>query len=343
MKLLYLTACRAYAGRLREVNNTYRAAIAGQHPGVTLGGPGFDAPIGEPLDLPEYVRRYAPGTDAVFVSDPWHNFWDPCPTYPDCPLLYTGIDECPVPVVIESGDSQFYYGETINYVSGRRRDRAVAIRALSHRWRFDSMMASDATRQLGELGPPGGLDCRVFYLPHGAYPEMVEAARGVSKDIDVLISGSVYPESYPARARVAEALREHGHGIVVKQIPHPGEGGTVIGPAFWRAIARSRFALAGTNIYRNLTMRYLEIPACGALAIGDVPHPESEHEPWAQHMMPVGDLPPRRIAEVIRLTLADPEALARKTAKAREWVLTQHSFRAEWARVVGEIEAWVAA
>lgn len=343
MRLLYLTACRAYSAKLREVNNTYRAAIAGTFPGVALGGPGFDAPVGELLPLPEYVRRYYPDADVVFVADPWHNFWDPCPTYPDCPPLYSGIDEVDRPVILESGDSQFYHREIIGHL-GARPDRAVAIRALSHEWRF----SPDLPPLTGEpTRPPADLRARVFYLPHGAYPEMVEVARGVEKDCDVLFSGSDVAASYPARARIAQALRS-APGIKTRWLPHPSDQPhDIVGPKFWREVARARIAVAGTNVYRNLTMRYLEIPACGTLAVGDAPWPEggkasqARGEAWAEHMVLAAPQDGAgMIARKILDALADPAALAARTAAAREFVLSRHSFAAEWARVAGEIEQW---
>ena len=350
MILLYLTACRVYGPRLREVNNTYRASIAGQHPGVLLGGPGFDAPLDVPLDLPTYVKRT--GADAVFIADPWHNFWDPCDTYPDCPPLFTGIDEVDVPIVIESGDSQFYHAEIIRHLQARW-NRAVCIRALSHEWRFNYNLVPLTTEP---TQPPADLrGSNVFYLPHGAYDEMVEVSRGVQKTVDVLFSGSDMPDAYPARAWIAAALRTMPD-IKVDWLPHPSDmpAGTapVIGPAFWRRIARARIAVAGTNCYRNLTMRYLEIPACGTLTIGDVPWPEGEREDlWREHMIDVtddamaaaivgGQSVVRTMAQKIRDPLAMPAALAERTRVAREFVLTRHAFRAEWARVFGEIETW---
>ena len=338
MNLLYLTGARIYSPRLREVNNLYRAAHAGTLPGVTLGGPGFDAPLPQPLPLPEYVKRFSPTVDAVFLSDPWHNFWDPCADYPNCPSLYAGIENLDLPVILESGDSQFYYAEIIKHLEAKPKKRAVAIRALSHRWRF----APSLPRLVrNEPGPPANLDTAIFYLPHGAYPEMTEAARGVEKTCDVLFSGSDLPDSYPARARIAQALRK-APDIKTSWLPHPSDRPhDVIGPKFWRAVAGAKIAVAGTNAYRNLTMLYLEIPASGALAIGDAPWPEQERDAWGEHMIDIGDVGPEGVAMMIREALRNPAELSRRTHAAREFVLTRHSFRAEWARVMGEIEAWI--
>jgi hypothetical protein len=338
MRFLYLTGHLVYGSKLREVNNTYRAKIAGAIPGVWFGGQGFDAPIGEPLWLPGYVRRVCPHADVVFLADPWHNFWDPCPDYPNCPPLYTGIDELGCPVIIESGDSQFYYAETIHHLQARPR-RAVAIRALSHRWRFSPGSKRIATDT--EPLPPENLSVPIFYLPHGAYPEMVEASLGVPKQCDVLFSGSDLPDSYPARARIATALRR-ATDIHTVWLPHPSDSPhDVIGPKFWKEVAGARIAVAGTNAYRNLTMRYLEIPASGTLAIGDLPYPECNVDAWGDHMIDIGDAGPDEIADMVRVLIRDQETLVARTDAARSFVLSSHYFSAEFARFLSEVKAWI--
>jgi hypothetical protein len=181
-RVLYLSGAAIYREKLREVNNTYRAIIFSQQPGVNIFYPR------ETIDLFAYVSKMRPKPDVIFISDPWHNFWDPCEDYPNCPPLYTNIgalDSLDTAVVIESGDSQFYYEETLRLLSQIRRS-GVAIRSEAHRFRFESR------------GRP------IFYLPHGTYPGMFR--RGTGKIHDVLFSGSEHPDSYPVRARIATAL-----------------------------------------------------------------------------------------------------------------------------------------
>jgi len=329
IKMLYLTTSRHFRPVLNEVNNTYRAAYAATLPGVELGGPGFHGTSPkEVLYLPAYVEEHFPHVDAVFIADPWHNFWDPCDDYPNCPPLVIGIDDVDKPVIIESGDSQFYYEETCAHLMARPQ-RGVAIRALSHAWRFDPSLETALPRSMP-----------TFYLPHGAYPEMVEGSRGVEKTIDILVSGDLGVD-YPARKRVDEALRQ-APDLNVFRLSHPSvTGHRIVGPAFWQLIAKSRLALAGTNMFGNLTMRYLEIPACGSLAIGDVPLPEGEHDPWADHMVNIGDLDADGIADLLRVTLSSPDLLAAKSAAAQEFVLSHHTFRQEMLRVFKEIRRWL--
>lgn len=337
MNLLYLTACKLYGPHLNEVNNTYRAIYAARHHGVVLGGPGFDVPLGYPIYLPEYARRRYPDCDCVFIADPWHVFWDSKYEYPNCPTIYTGIEDLDLPLIIESGDSQFYYEEIISLLTQWEK-RSVCIRAMSHRWRFDP---SEDGHVQNEVGPPESLDAPIFYLPHGAYDEMVEASRGRTKCLDVLFSGSEHAESYPARAKIAEALRSM-NGIEVGWIPHPSSGHRVIGPAFWKLIASAKLAVAGTNAYKNLTMRYIEIPACGTMVIGDLPDPESDTEPWRDHIVNVGGKSTNEISELIRETLSS-ENLDRRTTRAREFILSRHKFSIHWSRVMDEIESWISA
>lgn len=338
MNLLYLTGCRLYGPKLLEVNNTYRAAIAGRHRGVTLGGPGFGCSLDVPIYLPDYVEWWDEDFDVIFIADPWHNFWDPCADYPNCPPLYTGIDELEIPVVIESGDSQFYYQETCNHlVKGARSKRAVCIRALSHRWRFrpDELPMHDGVQRQD-------LDHHVFYLPHGAYDEMVEVSCGVQKTFDVLFSGSEHPSEYPARAKIAAALRSD-RSINTIWLPHPSVSRhQVIGPAFWSLIAASKIAVAGTNCFQNLTMRYLEIPACGTMPIGDLPYPESNLDDSWNQTMNIGHQDTKEIAEMIKFYLRSPiYSLDRSTSYLREIILSKHKFEHHWRRVMEEIEQWI--
>lgn len=343
MKLLYLTACRLYGPKLQEVNNTYRAAYAGKHPDVALGGPGFGVSLDVPIYLPGYIRAWCPDADVIFIADPWHNFWDPCQDYPNCPPLYTGIDEVEQAVVIESGDSQFYQRETTKHLQFLGVQRSVCVRAMSHAWRFDPKIHpghQGRTPSIKELPPPD-LITHVFYLPHGAYEEMVYASQGIAKVYDVLFSGSELAEEYPARARLAEALRS-APDLRVKWLAHPSATQEpVIGPAFWREIARSKLAVAGANAYRNLTMRYLEIPASGTLAIGDLPWPESKMDTWSEHQIDIKDLSMRDIVTEIRNHTDHPGHLAKRTNQAREFVLSRHRFSHEWHRVFTEIKSWI--
>jgi len=378
MNLLYLTGVRVYGPHLAEVNNAFRAWTVARNPSVRLGGLGFDGqPLARPVHLPDYLaalaaQGYRP--DAVFLSDPWHNFWDPCADYPNCPSLYSGIDDIAdmgAGLIVESGDSQFYYAETLRHLAVNPRS-AVCIRALSHRWRFckhgddramvgaeqpstlGGVVRKDAKEACAEHRAAGlacdDLTCRlirrpILYLPHGAYPEMAAVSQGVAKEVDVLFSGSDMPDSYPARGRIATALRSaRAAGLTVDWLPHPSDAPPgVIGPDFWRRVARARLAVAGTNAYGNLTMRYLEIPACGTLAIGDVPVGEGDAEPgWREHMVVVEpDDGPDVITDKIRAAVADP-ALPERTARARDFVYRHHSFAREATRVLDEVRALVA-
>lgn len=369
MRLLYLSAARV-AAALKETNNWPRAWTFARSPDVRIGGPGFDGtPLDRPLHLPDYVRAVG-GCDAVFLSDPWHLFWEPCDDYPNCPSLYSGIDDLAdmgVGVIVESGDSQFYYAETLRHLAANPRS-AVCIRALSHRWRFcdpyadqefggDSWAWDEARRgeiaalgvDVGDFGAPWRQvlgDCPILYLPHGAYPEMAAVAQGVAKEVDVLFSGSDLPDSYPCRGRLATALRSSAAaGLTVDWLPHPSDAPPgVIGTDFWRRIARARLAVAGTNAYGNLTMRYCEIPASGTLAVGDVPVGEGDVEPgWREHMLAIDPTDgPFAIVDKVKAALADPVALAERTARARDFVYRHHSFAREATRVLDEVRALVA-
>jgi hypothetical protein len=115
----------------------------------------------------------------------------------------------------------------------------------------------------------------------------------------------------------------------------------VIGPAFWRRAAGAHIGVAGTNCYQNLTMRYLEIPACGTLAIGDLPRPEAEQDRWAEHMIDIGSLPSEGIVSEIRRLLVAKDELAQRTIAATEFVVSRHSFKTHFQRVFDEIESWI--
>ena len=310
MQMLYLSGAGIYEGKLKEVNNTYRARIFGSIPGVTTAYPA------EPID----VRPLAAAKpDVVFISDPWHNFWDPCDTYPDCPSLYEGIEDLAdaggTAIVIESGDSQFYYEETLRLLSHIPRS-GVAIRSETHRFRFESRNRP------------------IFYLPHGTYKEMQHLP--LEKNHDVLFSGSEHPDSYPVRARIATALRSTENNFNVDWLPHPSDSPhDVIGLHFWNRASFSRLGVAGTNAYKCLTMRYLELPAAGALAIGDVP---SEAPCLEEHLVVVRDgMGPFEIRDAISDALHDPNYFER-VRKAQEHVYAHHSFKDHAMRVCKEIE-----
>ena len=313
MRVLYLSGAEMYKSKLREVNNTYRAKVFGSLPGVTVLYPS------SPLDVFHLVANASPKPNAVFISDPWHNFWDPCVDYPNCPSLYTRIanlDELDVAVIIESGDSQFYYEETVELLRGIRRS-GVAIRSKAHHWRF------------ANKNKP------IFYLPHGAYAEMRQADS--VKLYDVLFSGSEHPDSYPVRSRVATALRNTKHSMSVDWLPHPSDKQhDVIGPKFWPRVAQSRLAVAGTNAFACLTMRYLEIPASGSLAIGDVPNEAECLEEFMGVIVRPG-MSPFDIRDAIVAAVHAPDYQTRVAAACRH-AFAHHSFESHAKRVLAEIE-----
>ncbi len=136
--------------------------------------------------------------------------------------------------------------------------------ALFTQWRWARFYAS-------------AFDGEPLWLPHGVdgavfHPPVAPAER----DIDVLLYGRLDSRVYPFRARLAR-LVERLHDRRVLVVPHPGYGGAGE-PERTLAdlLRRSRVALVDGTRHALLLRRYFEVPACGALAAGEIPRDHAE-------------------------------------------------------------------
>jgi hypothetical protein len=105
--------------------------------------------------------------------------------------------------------------------------------------------------------------------------------QGISRDIDVLISGSLgkarHPvEVYPVRKWLADVLPEIGvkEGIRVGVFDHPGyfsENKTNHQQAYSDILNRAKIAVGGSSCWRLPLKKFYEAPASGAILLSDLP------------------------------------------------------------------------
>ena len=113
----------------------------------------------------------------------------------------------------------------------------------------------------------------IIYVPWGINPEIYEGAP-LNRDIDVSLMGRWYSGRIMAREALLR-LREKGFKVVLSKFPeHSME---TYGDKYINLLRRSKiFLTLGSTPARSsqadLTQKYLEGAACGAMLLGDIPY-----------------------------------------------------------------------
>lgn len=211
-------------------------------------GAGFDVRFAVPTraESIESLLQNSFGTDrADWIALPDH----------DQSILPRGLGDSPVPRVVWIDDAYVAPVERLRWL------QAVRPRlALFTQWRW-ARFYRDALPE-PPLWLPHGVDPRTFHPP-------LEPG---GRNIDVLLYGRLDPRVYPFRARLARLLPRL-RPLRVCLLEHPGYGGGD-GPEFALAehLRRAKVALVDGTRHHLLLRRYFEVPACGALAAGELLH-----------------------------------------------------------------------
>ncbi|GAF93114.1 unnamed protein product, partial [marine sediment metagenome] len=117
----------------------------------------------------------------------------------------------------------------------------------------------------------------------GGYDSSVFRDRGVERDIDVLIHGSLGEDThnwvYSVRNWLADVLPKIGEeeGFRVERWGHPGywpkgerPKGNFTG-AYSEVLNRAKIAIGGSSHWRLALKKFYEVPACGAILLSDLP------------------------------------------------------------------------
>lgn len=111
---------------------------------------------------------------------------------------------------------------------------------------------------------------RMHWLPHHAYDEVYQDYQ-LSKNRNILLTGSVLEDFYPLRAMMQMRLKNRSDFV---HYPHPGyrrigedEENVFVGQNYAKELNRSKIVLTCDSVFKYPLMKYFEITACNALLL----------------------------------------------------------------------------
>ncbi len=111
---------------------------------------------------------------------------------------------------------------------------------------------------------------RMHWLPHHAYDEIYQDYQ-LSKNRNILLTGSVLEDFYPLRAMMQMRLKNRPDFV---HYPHPGyrkirenEKNVFVGQNYAKELNRSKIVLTCDSVFKYPLMKYFEITACNALLL----------------------------------------------------------------------------
>ena len=121
---------------------------------------------------------------------------------------------------------------------------------------------------------------KFIYLPHHANPEIFYN-QNLQKDIDILIAGITTETNYPLKFRLNKLIKNNLQSYKVHYLKHPGY---IIDDAYTDRIQkeyayyinRSKLVIACSSSYNYRLGKYVEIPMCGGVIVGDIPYEEQD-------------------------------------------------------------------
>ena len=121
---------------------------------------------------------------------------------------------------------------------------------------------------------------KFLYIPHHANPEIFYN-QYLEKDIDILIAGIIKEKNYPLKYRITNLVKKYLQTYNVYILKHPGYNindaySDKIQKEFAYYINRSKLVITCTSSYNYRLGKYVEIPMCGGVILGDIPYEEQD-------------------------------------------------------------------
>lgn len=119
---------------------------------------------------------------------------------------------------------------------------------------------------------------KFIYLPHHANPDIFYN-QYLEKDIDILIAGVIKEKNYPLKYRLSNLISKYLNTYNVHILSHPGYNiddayNDKIQKEFAYYINRSKLVICCSSKYNYRLGKYVEIPMCGGVIVGDIPYEE---------------------------------------------------------------------
>ena len=162
---------------------------------------------------------------------------------------------------------------------------------------------------------------KFIYLPHHANPEIFYN-QYLEKDIDILIAGVIKEKNYPLKYRLSELVKKL-QSYNVHVLRHPGYNindayTDKIQKEFAYYINRSKLVISCTSSYNYRLGKYVEIPMCGGVIIGDIPYEEIDD--FRKFVVEVNmEMSDDEILNKIRGALEDQELLLKYSLIGEAW------------------------
>lgn len=153
---------------------------------------------------------------------------------------------------------------------------------------------------------------KFVYIPHHANPEIFYN-QYLDKDIDILIAGVIKEKHYPLKRRLYNLITQNlqGYNVHIHQHPkyiHNDAYTNRIQKEFAELINRSKIVVSCTSAYKYRLGKYVEIPMCGSVILGDIPYEDAEN--FRKFVLEVNmDMSDDEILQKIKNSLANQELL----------------------------------
>lgn len=162
----------------------------------------------------------------------------------------------------------------------------------------------------------------IIYLPHHANPEIFYN-QYLEKDIDILIAGVVKEKNYPLKYRLLQLVKKYLGNYCIHTLEHPGYNiddayTDKIQKEFAYYINRSRLVISCTSSYNYRLGKYVEIPMCGGVIIGDIPY--EEQDDFRKFVVEVNmEMSDDEIVNKIKMVLENRELLLKYSLIGEAW------------------------
>lgn len=162
----------------------------------------------------------------------------------------------------------------------------------------------------------------VIYLPHHANPEIFYN-QYLEKDIDILIAGVVKERNYPLKYRLLQLVKKYLENYSIHTLVHPGYNiddayTDKIQKEFAYYINRSRLVISCTSSYNYRLGKYVEIPMCGGVIVGDIPYEEPDD--FRKFVVEVNmEMSDEEIVDKIKMALENRELLLKYSLIGETW------------------------
>jgi hypothetical protein len=163
---------------------------------------------------------------------------------------------------------------------------------------------------------------KFIYLPHHANPEIFYN-QYLEKDIDILIAGVIKEKNYPLKYRLSNLVKKYLQTYNVHTLRHPGYNiddayTDKIQKEFAYYINRSKLVISCTSSYNYRLGKYVEIPMCGGIIVGDIPYEEQSN--FREFVVEVNmEMTDDEIVDKIRNALNDKKLLLKYSIIGEAW------------------------